>query len=407
MPDKMRYFATVLGVLAVAVVTACSSGNATPSPTPAAQLPSPTAEVPSPTSPIAMMGSGDGMASTQGQGQRQGPGAQLSATVISTDLSVGHNRVAFALLDSEFEPVNLAQVQVTTSLTPTGHAREVATAVFRPWPLGNLGVYTTQLTFDQAGTWALSVATTMSDGSIGSAMDSFTVREDSSTPAIGSQAPPSVTKTVGNVGDLRELTSANPPNPDLYSVTIADALELGKPLVVVFATPAFCTTATCGPQVEVIEGIKEGYEDRVTFIHVEMFDNPHEIQGDLRVARVAPAVLEWGLLTEPWTFVVDGRGLIVAKFEAFTTAPEIESELEILVGSRSVRGTIADVEAESITSFRSLTVQDEAGTLWTFRSEGFVGFTPSHLREHQAFALPITVRYMETPEGLLALGASD
>ena len=111
-------------------------------------------------------------------------------------------------------------------------------------------------------------------------------------------------------------------------MTIDEAVASGKPLVVVFGTPAFCETFTCGPQVEVISGLRERYKDRVNFIHVEIFDDPHEIQGDPDSARAVPAVLEWGLTSEPWTFIVDRNGRAAAKFEAFSTAEEIEEELQ-------------------------------------------------------------------------------
>ena len=101
--------------------------------------------------------------------------------------------------------------------------------------------------------------------------------------------------------------------------------------MIVFATPLFCSTATCGPQLEVIETVKELYKDEINFIHVEVFDNPHEIEGDLSKARTAPAVEEWGLVTEPWTFIVDSEGRIAAKFEAFTTEEELREHLDIVL----------------------------------------------------------------------------
>ena len=64
-----------------------------------------------------------------------------------------------------------------------------------------------------------------------------------------------------------------------------------------------------------------------SFIHVEMFDNPDEIQGDLSRARTVSAAAEWGLPSEPWTFVVDADGLIAAKFEGFATLDELEEAL--------------------------------------------------------------------------------
>jgi peroxiredoxin len=38
-------------------------------------------------------------------------------------------------------------------------------------------------------------------------------------------------------------------------------------------------------------------------------------------------VEEWGLPTEPWTFVLDKEGRVHAKFEQFTPAEEIEAAL--------------------------------------------------------------------------------
>jgi hypothetical protein len=39
-------------------------------------------------------------------------------------------------------------------------------------------------------------------------------------------------------------------------------------------------------------------------------------------------VEEWRLLSEPWIFVVDGQGIIRAKFEGLTTAREIATALQ-------------------------------------------------------------------------------
>ena len=98
-------------------------------------------------------------------------------------------------------------------------------------------------------------------------------------------------------------------------------------MLVTFSTPAFCTTATCGPQLDVVRGLKRRYADRLNFTHVEIYDNPLEMREDFSSGRLSPAVEEWNLPSEPWTFIVDGEGLVYAKFEGFTTAEELEAEL--------------------------------------------------------------------------------
>ena len=157
------------------------------------------------------------------------------------------------------------------------------------------------------------------------------VAEKSSTPAIGAPAPPSVTLTSGDVEDLSTITSASDPDPDLYKLSIHQALLEEKPLVVVFATPAFCVSATCGPQVEMVSQVKERYRDQANFIHVEVFEDPHLIQGGRPGGGLVAAVEEWGMPTEPWTFVVDREGRVRAKFEQFTPAEEIEAALKDLL----------------------------------------------------------------------------
>ena len=73
----------------------------------------------------------------------------------------------------------------------------------------------------------------------------------------------------------------------------------------------------------------------------------------------------------------------------------------------TVRGLVVEVRGRSITDLGFLAIRDEAGGLWEFYADGFAGFTPSHLREHQAFGQPVTVTYRETPDGLMVVGLSD
>ena len=56
------------------------------------------------------------------------------------------------------------------------------------------------------------------------------MKEQSDTPSIGAPAPRSVSKTSRDVDKLEELTTALSPDPDLYRITIAEAIETGKPL---------------------------------------------------------------------------------------------------------------------------------------------------------------------------------
>ena len=267
-----------------------------------------------------------------GPGEIGGP--QYSAVIITTDLAVGANRVVFGLVDRQGMPVRPAEAQVrAVFLDPeakTADVRATSTARFQEWPVGNQGAFTTQLSLDKPGFWQLNIETTTADGTAIMARGAFEVKANSDTPTVGQPAPRSVTPTLAgldSIDDLGTITSANPPDPDLYRLSVDQALDSGKPLVLVFSTPAFCVSATCGPQVDVVSQVKEKYQDRANFIHVEVFKDPHLIEGGRPVGGTVPAVTEWNLPTEPWTFIIDDEGRVRAKFEQFTTAEEIEAAL--------------------------------------------------------------------------------
>ncbi len=248
----------------------------------------------------------------------------------STDLSVGPNRLAFGLIDIESGPIRDADVLISTFYLGGGRQEgpiQTAGAVWRNWPIGQAGVYTANFDFSQPGSWGVIASFADSQGTNRTASAGIDVKTQSSTPAIGTVPPMSVTKLARDFNDLQQITSDPEPDPGLYGMTVADGLDTGAPLLVTFSTPAFCQSATCGPQLDVVKELKSVYGDRANFIHVEVYDNPTEIEGDLSKARLVQAMIDWGLPTEPWTFVMDAEGKVAAKFEAFVTKDELEQAL--------------------------------------------------------------------------------
>jgi hypothetical protein len=73
-----------------------------------------------------------------------------------------------------------------------------------------------------------------------------------------------------------------------------------------------------------------------------------------------------------------------------------------------VRGLVVEVVGRSITEVESLRVRDEAGKVWSFSgAEGFIGTTPSHVREHQLMGSSVLVTYVREGSTLVALDISD
>ncbi|GIT42290.1 MAG: hypothetical protein Ct9H300mP11_02260 [Chloroflexota bacterium] len=60
---------------------------------------------------------------------------------------------------------------------------------------------------------------------------------------------------------------------------------------------------------------------------LKFLKGPHLVDGQRPRGGLIAAVSEWGLPTEPWTFIIDSQGIIRGKFEQFTTADEIEARL--------------------------------------------------------------------------------
>ena len=267
--------------------------------------------------------------------EQQAGGPEYSGIIITTDMAVGVNRILFGVINRDGMPVPGPTSEVGAHfLVPREDARELkdsATAEFVSWPTSVGGVFVAEFDLDVAGAYEIDIDFTSNDGTPIFAQTSFIVKEEPSTPAIGSPAPASVTHTAAGTDDISHITSSPEPDLDLYELSVHEALEQDKPLVIVFATPAFCVSATCGPQVGELSKIKERVGDRANYIHVEVFEDPHLIEGDRPTGGLVPAVDEWGLPTEPWTFIIDSQGLVQAKFEQFTTAEEIEAKLlEIL-----------------------------------------------------------------------------
>ena len=261
----------------------------------------------------------------------QGAPDPITVAVASTDLAVGDNRVVFGLIRQGKGPIKNAQVSVETFLlTSSGQdgPRQTVPAKFQVWPGGSGGVYIATMTFDETGEWGLGLRLKNPDGSETRAGTRVQVKSESATPALGAGAPRSQNKTARDVGDLTELTTDTDPDPSLYAKTIEEALDERIPLVVSFATPAYCKTATCGPQLDTIKQLKTTHSDRVNFLHVEVYDNPPEIrESGISVAKLSPTLGEWGLPTEPWTFVIDGDGNVRAKYEGFVSSEELEEAI--------------------------------------------------------------------------------
>jgi hypothetical protein len=151
----------------------------------------------------------------------------------------------------------------------------------------------------------------------------FDVRATEPVPAVGARAPRSRTPTLAD-GPAASITTARPPDRGLLRYSVAASLAAHKPFVVTFATPKYCTSRVCGPVVDVVDSVRRNLAPRsgVRFIHVEVYTDNDPTKGYNRWMG------EWGLTTEPWTFLVGRDGLIKAEFEGSVSANELTNAVK-------------------------------------------------------------------------------
>ncbi|MEZ4501800.1 MAG: hypothetical protein R3C39_04175 [Dehalococcoidia bacterium] len=264
-------------------------------------------------------------------------------TILGTpDLGVGSQRVTFVLSD-ETGLVRTPAVRVRTYFFadgPRGVAGEPLAdtlARFYEFPEGIRGLYSTTLEFDRSGTWGIEAGVAQPNGSLETTLFTFEVAQAPETPAVGELAPRSHNRTSEDTPP-EELTTGVDFDAGLYRLTIDDAIALGRPTVVVFASPGFCTNALCGPQVELVSALRTVYGPEASYVHVELYENPSEIRsGGLEVARRTPVLEEWGLTSDEWTFILDGDGVVRARFEGFAPMAELVPAFEAVLAEAGER----------------------------------------------------------------------
>ncbi len=155
----------------------------------------------------------------------------------------------------------------------------------------------------------------------------FVASDDPVQVTVGDPAPLSVTRTLADA-PIEELTSDLTPEESYYEMTVAEAVQNG-PSVLIFATPAWCTSQTCGPMLDQVQALEADYPE-LNYVHVEVYEN---IQvTDRNDLILVPAVTEWGLPTEPWLYVTDDTGTVTAAFEGAVSDTELRTALDEVTG---------------------------------------------------------------------------
>lgn len=261
--------------------------------------------------------------------------AEMGVALVPSELVVGMNRFAVGLFDGDGQAVNDAIVHFHyyDLRDPNAPLLEShAEAIKRQTADGLTTIFTQDRDFAYAGDWGVEIQAQFPDGTASIKRIGFQVLADSPSPIPGERVPSVATAVSSDVnGDLSRLTSALTPNPAFYEHTLAEAMTNGKPTLLLFATPAFCQTRFCGPSYEIATELQQQYGDQLNFVHVEIYTGlPDPASNNW---ELAPAMVAFGLSTEPWLYLLDRDGVVVYRVEGLFTVDEIEQQVSSLVGS--------------------------------------------------------------------------
>jgi hypothetical protein len=193
-------------------------------------------------------------------------------------------------------------------------------------PDSAVAVYTTNIDLPKNGEWRIGALVREGDELTATLLPSAIVGEFTDVPRVGQGPPPIHTPTPASVGnDLSKLTTRVPPET-MNQEDFADVLGK-KPIVLLFATPQFCQSRTCGPVVDIASQVQQDYGDKAAFIHMEIYNDNDPSEG------VRPQVRAFHLPSEPWVFVIDRSGVIRTEIEGAFGVDELTEAVKAVTGS--------------------------------------------------------------------------
>lgn len=239
----------------------------------------------------------------------------------STDPAMGDDRLLFAVNEIGGERRGSPAEDVTVVASPLEDpSRSITSDAVFTWIIeDSIGLYIADVPFDTPGLWQIDFTISTGEPTEPFLID---IKSEPTTVAIGDPAPLVASPTLADRA-IDDLTTDSDPLLSLYELSLDEALTNGRKTVVLFATPAFCRSAACGPLVNQTKEIIPKAPD-VNFLHIEVYEGFNEVGFVPGFDSLAPAVTAFGLPTEPWMFVMDEQGIVIARLEGVLADGELE-----------------------------------------------------------------------------------
>ncbi len=138
------------------------------------------------------------------------------------------------------------------------------------------------------------------------------------------------------------MTTDPAPDLRLSGTSTVDALAAHQPFVLVIDSSRFRVSPVCGRAIIMARYLLDRWRD-VAFIHLEPYryrviEDTAVLDGTLDAPTLTDPAAAWGIggapwgaRSMPWTFVVDGDGIVRAKYQGVTGTEDVDVMLALIV----------------------------------------------------------------------------
>jgi len=267
----------------------------------------------------------------------------LDVAVGSTSIWSGPASPVILSLSTAGIPVDDAGLHPSVQLlSSTGEATGPAVDAVPVQPPGVPKVsYVASIAIPQPGTWRLSVTAPIGSRQAVGTVD-VTALDPGSTAPIGATAPTAHTPTLTDVGGLAKAITTDPaPDLRLSQRSTTDALADHQPFVLVIDSTKFRVSPACGRAIIMARYMLDRWP-QAGFIHLEPYrysvitDTP-VLDGTLADPTLTDPAAAWGIGDDPWgprsmpwVFVVDGSGVVRAKYQGVMGSDDVDVLMSLI-----------------------------------------------------------------------------
>lgn len=267
----------------------------------------------------------------------------LPEVISSSVWAGGASPVIFVLNDGggQIDDPGLAVTAQLVAADGSPVGSPVAATGVQPIGISDVSFVAT-LDIPSPGSWTVDVTAADTAGAARQGAMAITALDPGGTAALGAPAPTIRTQTAADVGgDLTWVTTDPLPDPRMSATSTGDALAAGTPFVLVVDSVQFRVTPACGKAVVMAKRLLDRWRD-VPFIHHEPYrytviTTEPVLEGTLEAPVLTEPAAAWGVGADPWgvgsmpwIFIVDGDGIVRAKYQGVMGSADVDVLLSML-----------------------------------------------------------------------------